>query len=119
MGEEVGDDPVLPRVLAEPRFLPEIPGVAEPGDQRRVVEAQGDVIGRVLGLDDRRPGRLDRGADPLGPFRQLRPGCPHADPDLPTRLVQAVMVAPDERHREGHPQLVSDQPGDLPRHGVG
>ena len=52
MGEDVGDDPVLPRVAVEARGPPLLPGAGEVGEQLGVVDASNRLVVVGLGLDD-------------------------------------------------------------------
>jgi hypothetical protein len=102
VGEDVGDDAVLARVDGQPRGLPRAPRAAQVVEQRGVVNG---AQRRVVVWPRRDEPRARRGklrADALGALGHLGARRTDADPDLTARVVQAVLVAPDDGHRQGH-----------------
>ena len=102
VSEQVRNDPILARVLGEPRRKPVGPGAGQVADQLRVVITQGDVVGMPDRFDQRSAGRLDHDADRIGAGRQLGPRGADADPDLAAGLVAPMEIAPDQRNRQRH-----------------
>ena len=96
VGKEVGDDPVLAGVGGEPGALPFLPGTGEVVEEIAVMDLEEVLVGMGIGGDEPRPGVDQRGADPLGSLGNFGPGSTNADPDLAARLMQAVLVAPDD-----------------------
>ena len=98
MGEEVGDDAVLAGVHVQAGLTPAVPGSAEVIEQRAVVDGEERFALAFVGLDEWRPGGHQRLPDQLGAFGNLGARGADADPDLAAGPVQAMPVAPDDRH---------------------
>ncbi len=102
MREDVRDDAILAGIVRQAGRLPLLPGAREELEQRGVVHGLDRRVVVGNGSDDLGPCRHERLADRVGPLRHLHGRCPHADPDLGRRVVQPVVVRPDERDRERH-----------------
>ena len=69
MREDVGDDPILTRVVGQARGFPVLPGGGEEGEQRCVVHRFDRRVVVGDSGDDLGAGADERRADRLGPRR--------------------------------------------------
>ncbi len=106
VGEQVGDDAVLARVLRQTGRFPVFPGASQVGHQRRVVDSQEGGVGLCLRVHETRAGPRERLTDPLRPRGQLGARRANAHPNLTARVVQSVTVAPDHGHSNSHGALI-------------
>ncbi len=102
VGKHVGHDPVLARVRRKARAPPLLPRRLQVGEQIGVVDLEQRLIGVGRGRHEPGAHPFQRLADRVRARRELGPGRPHAHPDLASRIVQPVAVAPGHGHREAH-----------------
>ncbi len=98
MREDVRDDLGLARISGESGGVPVRPGGREEVEQVVAVDGGDGIVGLLLGVEDGRAGGRERLADRLGAGGNLRRRRAHADPRLRRRIVQPVLVAPDDWH---------------------
>jgi hypothetical protein len=66
-------------------------------DERRFMDGEDRRVVMDLRGDYLSPGRAERLEHHPGTLGHLCPGLPHAEPDLPVRLVEQTVLVPDDR----------------------